>query len=433
MITVKRSTFNIRRSTLISLLALCALQLSARDWYVTGKGNDMNDGKTEQSARRTLQSVADEVNPGDIVYIGDGIYTSDEKEGVLRIFRSGTEKAWITWRAIKGQYPVIRPDKWCGIKVHGSYHIFDGLRVIGVNDSLALKYAIADTKNATPNPVFNTNGIFVEGRPMPADKKPHHVVVRNCEVAKCGGGGITGIECDYLTVEDCEVYDNAWYMRYAGSGITTLNPWAFDNKEGYHIIIQRNKVWNNRTLVPWEKIGKLSDGNGILLDVSNRDGQTTTNPDGDAIVKQDTKKKINPTDPKRPVWNNRSLVAHNISVFNGGSGIHCFRTAHVDIVNNTAYWNGTSVDYAEIFSNNSYDVTIRDNIMVPRPGGRVTDDFNNRDNVWQHNQYPRPQSVLTSPTDVVEEPLFVNAYRDLHKADFSLRGGFNGLGANLRW
>lgn len=418
-----------------NILAVCAIlvctQTEAREWFVTGKGNDSNDGRTEQTALRTLQVVADQVEPGDVVLIGDGLYTSTEKEGVLRIFRSGTKDQWITWRAIKGQYPVIHPDKWCGIKIHGSYHIFEGLRVIGVNDSLALKHAIADSRNETPNPVFNTNGIFVEGRIMPADKKPHHVIIRNCEVAKCGGGGITGIECDYLTVEDCKVYDNAWYMRYAGSGITTLNPWVFDNEPGYHIIIQRNKVWNNRTLVPWEKIGKLSDGNGILLDVSNRDGQTTTNPEGDAIVKKD-KRKINPADPKRPVWNNRSLVANNISVYNGGSGIHCFRTAHVDIINNTAYWNGTSVDYAEIFSNNSYDVTIKNNIMVPRPGGRVTDNYNNRDNVWEHNMYPVEQATLSSPTDIIAEPMFVNPYIDLNRADFTLRNGFNGMGANLR-
>lgn len=417
-----------RRLFFLATLTFLTFTMHARDWYVTGKGNDSNDGKTELTARRTLQSVADEVNPGDVVWIGDGKYTGGHKDGVLRILRSGTPDAWITWKAIKGQYPEIHPDQWGGIRVQASYHIIDGLRIYGKNDSIALKYAIADTKNDKANPVFNTNGIFVEGRPMPVDQKPHHVIIRNCIVAKCGGGGITAIEADYITIEDCIVYNNAWYMRYAGSGITTLTPWAFDNKPGYHIIVQRNKVWNNRCLVSWEKTGKLSDGNGILLDVSNRDGQTTTNPNGDAIIKKST------TDdkPERPVWNNRSLVANNISVYNGGSGIHCFRTCHVDIINNTAYWNGSGVDYAEIFSNNSYDVTIKNNIMVPRPGGRVTDDFNNRDNVWEHNQYPHPQQTLTSPSDVIEDPVFVNPGLDLMHADFQLRSGFQGLGANLR-
>ena len=124
--------------------------------------------------------------------------------------------------------------------------IIEGISVIGINDSIALKYAIADLGNKSPDPRYNTNGIFMEGRRCPSDSKPHHVIIRNCTVAKCPGGGITMIEGDYFTVEDCIVYNNCWFMRYGGSGITTLNNWAYDNEPGYHIIIQRNLVWNNK-------------------------------------------------------------------------------------------------------------------------------------------------------------------------------------------
>ena len=414
-------------------MALLCFTLHARVWYVKGTGNDANDGKTEQTAKRTLQHVADQVNPGDVVLIGDGIYTSDDKEGVLQIKRSGTARKWITWRAIEGQHPEVRPHLWAGIKVEASYHILDGLKVIGRNDSIALKYAIADTKNDKPDPTFNTNGIFVEGRKCASDKKPHHVIIRNCEVCKCSGGGITMIECDYVTVEDCSVYNNAWYMRYAGSGITTLNLWAFDDKPGYHVVIQRNRVWNNRTLVPWEKIAKLSDGNGILLDVTNRDGQSTTNPDGDAIVQKKKEDTTNDDKPQRPVWNNRSLIANNISVYNGGSGIHTFRTCHVDIINNTTYWNGTGVDYEEIFANASYDVVIKNNIMVPRPGGRVTSNNRNQDLQWDYNVYPQEQKVVWGEHDIIADPQFVMPYTDLNFADFRLREGSpaTGMGASI--
>lgn len=415
----------------LTIIFMCYTQLQARVWYVKGTGDDRNDGLTEQTAKRTLQHVADQVCPGDVVMIGDGVYTSDEKEGVVRIQRSGTPKKWITWKAIEGQHPEVRPHQWCGIKVESSYHIIEGLRVIGRNDSIALKHAIADTKNEKPNPTFNTNGIHVEGRTCAADKKPHHVIIRKCEVGKCAGGGITMIECDYVTVEDCDVYDNAWYMRYAGSGITTLNLWAYDNKPGYHIIIQRNRVWNNRTMVPWEKIGKLSDGNGILLDVTNRDGQTTTNPDGDAIIekKKPQQNAAHDDKPQRPVWNNRSLIANNLSVFNGGSGIHTFRTCHVDIVNNTTYWNGTGVDYEELFSNNSYDVVIKNNIIVPRPGGRVTSNNRNQDVHWDYNIYPVGQKVMCGPHDIVADPQFVSPYTDLRFADFHLKQGSLAIGS----
>lgn len=83
-------------------MLLACHALYARVWYVKATGNDNNDGRTEQTAMRTLQYVADRVNPGDVVLVGDGNYTSDNDEGVLCVNRSGTAKKWITWRAIKG-------------------------------------------------------------------------------------------------------------------------------------------------------------------------------------------------------------------------------------------------------------------------------------------------------------------------------------------
>ena len=42
-------------------------------WYVTGTGNDSNAGKSEKTAFRTLQKAAELVEPGDVVYVGDGV------------------------------------------------------------------------------------------------------------------------------------------------------------------------------------------------------------------------------------------------------------------------------------------------------------------------------------------------------------------------
>ena len=145
-------------------------------WYVTGAGNDSNTGKSEKTAFRTLQKAAELVEPGDVVYVGDGVYTSSDtsdNSAVLHIKRSGTADAWITWKALDDQYPVVRPDGWGGIAVEASYHILDGINVIGRNDSIALKDAIADLENKTPNPTFNTNGIFINGRNSKPDAKPH--------------------------------------------------------------------------------------------------------------------------------------------------------------------------------------------------------------------------------------------------------------------
>lgn len=151
-----------------------------------------------------MQKAAAVVNAGDVVMIGNGIYTDTNRasnSAVLSITKSGRPDAWITWKAIPGHHPQLRPVGWNGISISGSYHIIDGLTITGMNDSLTLLAALNDAKNPTPNPAFNTNGITVEGRKNKPDAKPHHVIIRNCSISKCPGGGVTVLEGDYVTIE----------------------------------------------------------------------------------------------------------------------------------------------------------------------------------------------------------------------------------------
>ena len=411
-------------------LTLIFLQFSASatTWYVTGSGNDNNDGKTHSTAFRNLQKAADLVEPGDQVLIGNGIYTSSDQSSasvLLNISRSGKPNAWIIWKAITGEHPVIHPIGWTGIMISGSYHILEGLTVIGNNDELILVNAQEDAKKATAAGGYNTNGIFINGRGKDAGEKPHHVIIRRCEIGKCPGGGITGIETDYVTVEDCRVHENAWYMRYAGSGITFLNNWAFDDAPGYHVIVQRNYVWNNKTMVAWERIGKLSDGNGILMDVTNQENQSPSNPNGDKALNQTNgqsttnEKPAESLKPKRPEWKGRTLIANNVSVYNGGSGIHTFRTKHVDIINNTTYHNGQTVGYPEIFANGSEDIVMLNNVMIPRPGGKVTSNNKNLNIRWDYNLYPSSQE-LKGEHDIIANPGYIDADPDPIKGNFRL-------------
>lgn len=423
---MKRSIF-----TLCLALLFCNI-VSAQIWHVSGKGNDANYGKSAATAFRTLQHAANLVKPGDVVLIGNGVYTDNDKSSgsaVLSITRPGTKDAWITWKAEKGEHPEIRPSGWAGIQVTASYQILDGLSVIGANDSIVLLKAQEDIKNTTPDPYFNTNGIFVNGRTSKPDAKPHHVIIRNCTVCKCPGGGIVGIETDYWTVEDCKVFDNAWFMRYGGSGITTLNNWAYDDAPGYHIIVQRNYVWNNKTLVPWVNIGKLSDGNGIILDVTDQARSGATNPNADAVVKPAAKPDTTTSaaKPKRPEWKGRALIANNVSAYNGGSGIHTFRTKYVDIINNTTYHNGGIVGYAELFANNSEDIVILNNIIVPRPGGKVTTNNKNTNIRWDYNLYPSAQETMKGANDIIADPKFLDVETDITKGNFRLAKDSRGL------
>ncbi len=397
----------------------------AKDWYVSPKGDDAHDGSSVRTAFRTLQKAERSVRPGDVVIIGGGVYEGDrtargEGSALLSIDVSGRPDAWITWKAQPGQKPELRPRQWTGIEIHGSYHVIEGLTLTGGNDEVSLVEAIAASKLPKKESRFNTNGILVEGRRQAPDAKPHHIVIRGNTVSKMPGGGIVAIEADYVTIEDNRVFDNAWYMEYAGSGVTLLNNWAFDDAPGYHVIIRRNEVWNNRTMVPWERTGKLSDGNGILLDVTDQDVTGgATNPNGDAVLSAAPKD----ARPPRPVWKGRSLIANNLSAFNGGSGIHTFRTSHVDIVNNTTYWNGSAVNYEELFPNRSTDVVILNNVIVPRPGGRITSNNRNTAVRWDYNVYPVAQKIFSGPHDIVADPHFVKVDRDLLRANFRLQKG----------
>lgn len=405
---------------------VCGAPAFAEDWYVSPHGDDANDGGSLSAAFRTLQKAESVVRPGDVVLIADGVYEGDptargEGTALLSIRTSGRPDAWITWRALPGHRPELRPRQWSGIEIRGSYHIIEGLTLIGGNDEVTLVEALNAAKVTPKEARFNTNGIFVEGRGNAPDAKPHHVIIRNNVVGKMPGGGILAIEADYITIEDNQVFENAWFMEYGGSGITLLNNWAFDDAPGYHVVIQRNRVWNNKTQVPWERTGRLSDGNGIILDVTDQAAATgATNPNGDAVVAPVTDEGNR---PQRPIWTNRSLIANNLSAFNGGSGIHTFRTSHVDIINNTTYWNGSVVNYEELFANRSTDIVILNNIIVPRPGGRVTSNNRNTDIRWDYNLYPIAQDVVSGPNDIVANPRFITVDRDLTRADFRTQAG----------
>lgn len=421
---------------LLLALAFSASTLSAREWYVSGNGDDTKDGSTPSAAFRSLQKAAGLVEPGDTVLIGDGIYTNTdtgEDSCVLRLDRSGTADAWITWKASPGAKPELQPVGWNGIMIAASYNITEGLTVTGANDSLVLIHALDDAAikqkeglKYPGNPKFNTNGIFITGRLREAGEKPHHTIVRGCTVSKCAGGGIIAIETDYVTIEDNLVFDNAWFMRYAGSGITTLENWAHDDAPGYHNIIRRNKVWNNKSLVPWQITGRLSDGNGILMDFTDLEKKGATNANNDAALADPAGSPAS-AKSKRPEWKGRTLIANNLCAYNGGSGIGAFRTRRVDIINNTTYHNGRIVGYAEIHSQDSEDIVMLNNIAVPTREGWVTRNLRNTNRRFDYNLYPQRATELTGSHDIMAEPRFIKVALDLREADFHLAEGSPGV------
>jgi len=70
---------------------------------------------------------------------------------------------------------------------------------------------------------------------------------------------------------------------------------------------------------------------------------------------------------------------------------------------------------------------IVNNIIVPRPGGRVTSNNRNTRLRWDHNLYPSPQSVVSGPNDIVADPRFVDPQRDPSRGGFRLAPGSPGI------
>ena len=362
---------------------------TATKYYVSGKGNDRNSGLTTSSAFRTIQRAADLTKPGDTVLIMNGEYQNAHPEGtVLEIKRSGTANAWITYKAYPGHRPKIQHNGWHGIWIYNraSYIEVNGLEVEGNNGKMSSKYALGQ-KNDQFNPLTNGNCISIDGT---QNGRPHHIRILNNKVHDCGGGGISAIESDYITVDNNEVFNNAWNSTHGCSGISLLNNWNSDNNQNYKMFITRNKVYNNKMLVPWFTTGKIQDGNGIIVDrgMNKQKGS------------------------KLSAYRGRTLIASNISYKNGGGGIHTFQSENIDIVYNTSYLNNQSpeISCGQISINASNNVNVLNNILYSERGKPINVRYGGSNVRFDYNLNANSSLIKGSgPSDMIADPQFMNA------------------------
>jgi parallel beta-helix repeat protein len=362
---------------------------TATTYYVSGTGSDKNNGLSTSSPFRTIQRAADLTSPGTTVFVMNGVYNNAHPSGsVVNIQRSGTANAWITYKAYPGHRPKLQHNGWHGIWIFNgaSYIEINGLEVVGNNGNTTLAYALSQKYN-TSNPLTNGNCITLDGT---KSGHTHHIRIINNTIHDCGGGGIAVIQSDYVTVDNNQVYNNAWYSVYGNSGISLLNSWNYDNNQNYKMFVTRNKVYNNRMYVPWVQNGKFQDGNGIIIDRS-RNGENGS---------------------KLSAYRGRTLIANNILYKNGGSGCHTFKSDHVDIVYNTAYLNNQSpgILYGQLMANNSADIKVLNNILYSEPGKPINGIFKTTNTTFDYNHNANSTLIDASgPNDTSGNPLFVNA------------------------
>ena len=383
-------------------LRLDNLSYAAPAFYVSPNGKDASGRGTADKPLATINKALELAQPGDIILVMDG--TFERKNEVANFVRAGSPAAWITVKNHPGHKPVLTSPHWNPIKIGKgdsakpstdpalAYLEVRGLTIHGVAEEVEAKYKedIGKAKGTT-----NGNGLSVDGRYT--SNKPHHIRIADNEVRQCPGGGISVIHADYVQVENNITHNNCHWMIYAGSGISLYQAFNFDASTGGHKMLVRNNIArHNYCTQPWVATGKLSDGNGIIVD----DMQNHQN------------KSIN------GVYRGGILIQGNLSYDNGGSGMHSYASDYVDFVNNTVANNNTVMDYGQLSVTACGHVRVLNNILVApkdKPLNRVNGDFH--DVVLSHNLFfGGNQDFVPGHTAIIADPLF----KDAAKANFQL-------------
>ncbi len=414
------------------------VQFAKPAFYVSASGSDKNDGRTEQTAFATPQKAVDAAGPGDIIAVMNGTYLPrGEQEGIVNFTKAGAPNAWISLKNYPGHSPLFSLVKaWGAIriwdrKVPGppaaegaeapaarttpAYLEIRGLHIRGEGDVAKAKYP--DKMNIAASET-NGNGISVSWGDAVGETSPHHLRFADNLVEFCPGGGIGPGGADWVTIENNVIQNNCWTTIYATSGISLNGGSNFDGTSGgYRALIRNNETSGNRTFEIWKQIGKVSDGNGIIIDVNQ-----------------------NSKAPEELRYNGRTLIANNLSFNNGGSGIHAFKSKRIDVINNTVYMNSASpeLDWGQMFVQQSSDVRFINNIVVAPPdqpvntNGAKGGDQNSTDIYRANNLYfGGGTAPVMGEGDTIGAPQFVNPSIDEKVADFHLKPTSPAIGTGI--
>ncbi len=387
----------------------------AKNYYVNSEsGNNANNGQSVDKPKKSLDWFSWNttfLQPGDTVFVMNGTYTGGNQFAILALRASGTREKPIVLTNFPGHKPLLKLNeyKWAGIHVAEGAHdiVINGLTIQGYNQNLTLEEALNQpgsclNPGGSTDPKFNGNGIALEGRTN--GKHIHHITVSNCEIFECGGGGIAGLEADYLRFENNLIYNNCWYTIYGASGISNLNSWNYDehSEMEYSMIIRNNILFGNQLFVPWVGPCKIYDGNGIIIDSETNEGMSF------------------------PAYSGKTLIENNVVYDNGGRGIHVYKSANVDIISNTSYFNCKSPEISdgEITVQNASNIRIFNNIIYARDGQNANLRYQAPNNITFGNNliYNASSSKIgfTNETDIVgQNPEFIDS--DLSDPDLHLK------------
>jgi Right handed beta helix region/Protein of unknown function (DUF642) len=340
-------------------------------------GSDNNAGTSATVPLASLQAAESLVRPGDTVEVMNGTYTGPAGGDVLTITTSGTASAPITFEAAPGATPIIDSSgTWQAIEIEANYITINGFTVVGDAANYTLTQALAGYSTGNAN--LDGNGIMVAANAQTSHF--HNIIIENNTIYNEPGAGIGVIGADYVQILNNNVHDNAHWSAFGASGISIFQSVNFDNLPGPHMIIEGNTSVNNAELVPEYRAGKITDGEGIILDTNVG-------------------------------YTGGFLVQNNTTHLNSGPGVEALQSDNAVINGNTLTGDLTNpnlVNEGEIFNNQSNNLTITNNVTtVPPPppppgelvvnGGFETHDFGGWTLSGNVGQTPQgPQAFITT-------------------------------------
>jgi Protein of unknown function (DUF1565) len=370
-------------------------------YYVNSNtGNDGYAGTSTKMPFKTISRAARLVNPGDVVYVMSGTYPEQ-----VYLTRSGSAVGgYITFQAYPGAKPLMtnyNEFAAFNFSANESYIIIDGFTIVGDAKSLTLAQAQALVNNTTST-VNNGSCITAKG---------NHIVIRNNELSYCPGAGL-GLSGDYMWAYNNIVHHNSYWSPVDASGISVRGTDS-DSSTQTKIWIYNNIVFENQNFicnVLQTSPCKITDGEGIIADSNVDTG-----------------------------FRGRTLIYNNVSYCNGGPGIEAYRSAHVDIVNNTTYVNNRSgvepgalqghVTTAEVEVGYASDVRVLNNILYSRTSAPILSIFGTTALEWDYNIHYNSVGQLggsgMGSHNLIANPLFRNALL----ADFRLEPGSPAINA----
>jgi len=220
--------------------------------YASPSGNDQNSGN-DPSSPKTFLGAAAASRPGSIICLLAGTYSLSS---AFRPPASGKPSAWIVYKSCDdGPVNFV----WTGTA------------------DASPMFKLGDGKFPSGPAYLEFRGLNLDGRGNAADgffcRGGHHLRFISNSITNTGGSGIGSIYSDYLTADHNVIYHNGrvppstkvpqWYSWTSGISFNS-NQW-FDTYPGFHNIISNNIVTGEV-----DQSSEHSDGNGIILDLSNR-------------------------------------------------------------------------------------------------------------------------------------------------------------------